>query len=138
MTSSDAKTSSDLWGAETANRYDAELAEMGTAAVLHPTLDFLADLAGSGRALEFAIGTGRVGVGLAQRGVPVAGIEYSPHMLGQLRTKMGPQELPVVEGDMATARVPGEFSLVYLVFNTIITSRPRTSRSPASAMPLGT
>ncbi len=113
-------TSSDIWGAETAMRYDAELDEMGTAAVLGPTLDFLAGLAGRGRALEFAIGTGRVGVGLARRGVPVAGIEYSPHMLAQLRVKIGPEGLPVVEGDMATATVPGEFSLVYLVFNTIM------------------
>lgn len=113
-------TSSDVWSAETAERYDAGLAEMGTDAVLEPTLEFLADLAGDGRALEFAIGTGRVGVRLVRRGIPVAGIEYSPHMLAELRAKVGPEELPAIEGDMATASVPGEFALVYLVFNTIM------------------
>lgn len=120
MTSGAEEASEDPWGAETAERYDAELEEMGTAAVLEPTLDFLTDLAGQGRALEFAIGTGRVAVGLARRGVGVAGIDYSPDMLAQLRAKMGPGDLPAVEGDMATARVEGTFSLVYLVFNTIM------------------
>jgi SAM-dependent methyltransferase len=87
--------------------------------VLGPTVDVLADLAGTGRALEFAIGTGRVGLALAARGVPVAGIELSPHMIAQLRAKPGAGAVEVVEGDMATTRVAGEFSLVYLVFNTI-------------------
>lgn len=113
-------TSSDMWGPETAERYDAGLEEMATDAVLDPTLDFLADLAGDGRAVEFAIGTGRVGVGLLRRGIPVAGIEYSPYMLAELRAKVGPDELPAIEGDMASATVPGEFSLAYLVFNTIM------------------
>ncbi|GAA1580647.1 class I SAM-dependent methyltransferase [Kribbella hippodromi] len=108
-----------LWDKDTASRYDTPGTGMFAAEVLGPTVDRLATLAGGGRALEFAIGTGRVAVPLAERGVPVAGIELSTAMLEELRTKVGPDEIPVVPGDMATARVPGEFALVYLVFNTI-------------------
>ncbi|WP_203984618.1 class I SAM-dependent methyltransferase [Sphaerisporangium rufum] len=87
--------------------------------VLDPTVDRLAELAGGGRALEFAIGTGRVAVPLAERGVPVTGIELSRPMIDQLRTKADEATIPVIAGDMATAVAPGEFTLVYLVFNTI-------------------
>jgi hypothetical protein len=76
-------------------------------------------LAGTGHALEFAIGTGRVGVPLAERGVSVTGIELSRPMIEQLRTKADEANIPVVVGDMATATAPGEYSLVYLVYNTI-------------------
>ncbi|PWI41373.1 class I SAM-dependent methyltransferase [Streptomyces sp. ICBB 8177] len=112
-------TSSELWTRATADRYDAEEKEMSSAAVLTPTLAFLAELAGKGRALEFAIGTGRVGVPLRERGVPVAGIELSEHMSAVLRRKVDEDTLPVVIGDMATTVVPGEFTLVYLLYNTI-------------------
>ncbi|MET8509477.1 class I SAM-dependent methyltransferase [Streptomyces sp. NPDC004787] len=112
-------TSSELWTRETADRYDAEEAESSTPAALGPTLDFLTELAGDGRALEFAIGTGRVGVPLRERGVPVAGIELSEHMAAVLRRKADEETLPVVIGDMATTVVPGGFALVYLVYNTI-------------------
>ncbi|MFE6773292.1 class I SAM-dependent DNA methyltransferase [Streptomyces fimicarius] len=112
-------TSSELWTRETADRYDAEEAENSSPAVLDPTLGFLAELAGEGRALEFAIGTGRVGVPLRQRGVPVTGIELSEPMAAVLRRKADEDTLPVVIGDMATTVVPGEFTLVYLVYNTI-------------------
>ena len=112
-------TSSDLWDAGTAARYDETSAGMFTAEVLDPTVDFLARLAGDGAALELAIGTGRVGVPLRARGVPVTGIELSAPMVEQLRRKVGEDELPVTVGDMATTRVPGAFSLVYLVYNTI-------------------
>ncbi len=87
--------------------------------VLGPTLDFLAALAEGGRALELAIGTGRVAVPLAGRGVPMAGIEISRPMASKLREKEGADGIDVVIGDMATARVEGSFRLVYLVFNTI-------------------
>jgi SAM-dependent methyltransferase len=87
--------------------------------VLGPTVDRLAELAGEGRALEFAIGTGRVAVPLAQRGVPVTGIELSQPMIDQLRTKVDESTIPVIVGDMATAGAPGEYTLVYLVYNTI-------------------
>ncbi|MFF0481293.1 class I SAM-dependent DNA methyltransferase [Streptomyces sp. NPDC004435] len=112
-------TSSELWDHDTAERYDAEEAALSSAAFLRPTLDFLAELAGDGRALEFAIGTGRVGVPLRERGVPVTGIELSAHMAAVLRRKADEDTLPVVMGDMATTTAPGRFTLVYLVYNTI-------------------
>ena len=108
-----------MWDEATAQTYDADLGDMGSAAVLGPTVDRLVELAEGGPALELAIGTGRVGVPLAARGVRVSGIELSEPMLAQLRTKADADRIPVVVGDMAHARVPGEFSLVYLVFNTI-------------------
>jgi SAM-dependent methyltransferase len=109
----------DIWNAEAAARYDTPGEGMFAPDVLDPAVDRLAELAGDGRALEFAIGTGRVGVPLAQRGVPVTGIELSRPMVDQLRTKLDDAALAVVVGDMATTCVPGEFTLVYLVFNTI-------------------
>ena len=109
----------DIWNAEAAARYDTPGEGMFAPDVLDPAVDRLAELAGDGRALEFAIGTGRVGVPLARRGVPVTGIELSRPMVDQLRTKLDDGALPVVVGDMATTHVPGEFTLVYLVFNTI-------------------
>ncbi|MBB4795476.1 SAM-dependent methyltransferase [Streptomyces nodosus] len=112
-------TSSELWSRATAERYDAEETEMSSAPVLGPTVAFLAELAGDGRALEFAVGTGRVGVPLRQRGVPVVGVELSEHMAAVLRRKIDEDTLPVVIGDMATTAVPGEFTLVYLLYNTI-------------------
>lgn len=112
-------TSSELWTRATADRYDSEETELSSADVLGPTLDFLAELAGDGRALEFAIGTGRVGVPLRGRGVPVVGVELSEHMSAVLRRKVDEDTLPVATGDMATTVVPGEFTLVYLVYNTI-------------------
>lgn len=87
--------------------------------VLDPTVARLAELAAGGRAIEFAIGTGRVAIPLAERGVPVTGIELSQPMIDQLRTKANEAAIPVLQGDMATTRAPGEYSLVYLVFNTI-------------------
>ncbi|GHJ33673.1 methyltransferase [Streptomyces hygroscopicus subsp. sporocinereus] len=79
----------------------------------------LAELAGGGAALEFAIGTGRVAVPLAGRGVPVTGIELSRPMLDRLRAKADEATIPVIVGDMATATAPGTYTLVYLVYNTI-------------------
>ncbi|MFE7068734.1 class I SAM-dependent DNA methyltransferase [Streptomyces sp. NPDC057620] len=108
-----------IWDAATARRYDTPGTGMFAPETLAPTVDRLADLAGDGAALEFAIGTGRVAVPLAGRGVPVTGIELSPPMVEQLRTKADEATIPVVIGDMATTTVPGEYSLVYLVFNTV-------------------
>jgi SAM-dependent methyltransferase len=87
--------------------------------VLEATVGCLAELAEGGAALEFAIGTGRVAIPLAARGVPVTGIELSADMLAVLRSKPNASDITAIEGDMATARVEGDFSLVYLVFNTI-------------------
>ena len=87
--------------------------------VLEATVDCLVELSGGGPAMEFAVGTGRVAVPLAARGVPVAGIELSTDMLAVLRSKPEASDITAVEGDMAVTFVEGEFSLVYLVFNTI-------------------
>jgi SAM-dependent methyltransferase len=87
--------------------------------VVAPVVDLLAELAGNGRVLEFAIGTGRVALPLAQRAVRVEGIELSRPMVERLRAKEGGTQIPVTIGDMSTTRVAGDFSLVYLVFNTI-------------------
>ena len=93
---------------------------MFDAEVVDPTVDFLAELAGDGRALEFAIGTGRIALPLAQRGVPVHGIDMSEAMVARLRAKPGGEDIGVTIGDFATTTVDGPFSLVYLVFNTIM------------------
>ena len=87
--------------------------------VLGPTVELLADLAGGGAALEFAIGTGRVALALAARGVPVSGIELSTYMAARLRAKDDARRISVTIGDMAKTRVDGIFRLVYLVFNAI-------------------
>jgi SAM-dependent methyltransferase len=86
---------------------------------LDPTVEFLAELANGGRVLEFAIGTGRVAVPLHRQGVDVTGIELSPHMVDQLRHKATSDEIPVAIGDMTTTCIPGSFSLVYLVWNSL-------------------
>ena len=108
-----------IWDEATARRYDTPGTGMFAPEVLGPTVDRLVELAGGRPALEFAVGTGRVAVPLAERGVPVSGIELSPPMLARLRAKADEATIPVVLGDMAAARVPGEFALVYLVYNTI-------------------
>jgi len=109
----------DHFAGEVAARYDEMVAAMGSPERLGPTIDLLAGLAGTGAALEMAIGTGRVAVPLAARGVPVSGIELSPDMVAQLRAKPGGDAIPVTIGDMATTRVEGAFRLVFLLFNTI-------------------
>jgi SAM-dependent methyltransferase len=105
--------------ADVAAHYDAAEAAMFAPEVITPTVDMLAELAGTGRALEFAIGTGRVALPLVARGIPVSGIEYSTAMIAVLAGKPGAGAIEVVQGDMATTRVAGMFRLVYLVFNTI-------------------
>jgi SAM-dependent methyltransferase len=109
----------EIWNSETAEGYDTPGTGVFSPEILAPTVSRLAELAGNGRALEFAIGTGRVAIPLMQRGVPVTGIELSPAMIAQLRKKADEATIPVVQGDMATTVVPGTYSLVYLVFNTI-------------------
>jgi SAM-dependent methyltransferase len=109
----------DIWGAEAASTYDTPGTGMFAPEVLEPAVERLTQLAEGGRALEFAIGTGRVAVPLSQRNVPVAGIEFSAAMIAELRAKVDEATIPVVLGDMASATVPGSYSLVYLVYNTI-------------------
>jgi SAM-dependent methyltransferase len=103
-----------------AARYDESSADMFDPAVVDPAVDFLAELAGEGRALELGIGTGRIALPLAQRGVPVHGIELSRAMAAKLREKPGGEDIEVTIGDFAATRVDGTFSVAYLVFNTIM------------------
>ena len=103
-----------------AARYDESSADMFDPAVVEPAVDFLAGLAGRGRALELGIGTGRIALPLAQRGVPVHGIELSKAMVARLRAKAGGEEIGVTIGDFATTTVDGTFSVAYVVFNTIM------------------
>ncbi|USQ75984.1 class I SAM-dependent DNA methyltransferase [Ornithinimicrobium cryptoxanthini] len=119
LTSLDHLPQDTLWDARAAAAYDTPGTGMFAPQVIGPTADRLAELAAGGAALEFAVGTGRVAILLAERGVPVTGIELSAPMIERLREKVDEQTLPVVHGDMATTRVGGDFSLVYLVFNTI-------------------
>ena len=102
----------DWFAGEVAARYDADCEGME----VEPVVDFLLPYAGGG-ALELAIGTGRIAVPLAARGVRVAGIDLSPDMVAELRKKTG--EIAVELGAMTTTSVDGEFSLVYIVFNSI-------------------
>lgn len=103
-----------------AARYDESSADMFDPTVVEPAVDFLVELAGKGRALELGIGTGRIALPLAQRGVPVHGIELSKAMVARLRAKPGAEAVGVTIGNMATTRVDGTFSVAYLVFNTIM------------------
>jgi SAM-dependent methyltransferase len=107
------------FGERVAARYDEVSAEMFDPAVVEPAVDVLAELAGDGRALELGIGTGRVALPLARRGVPVHGIELSKAMAARLRAKPGGDDIGVTIGDFATATVDATFSVAYLVFNTI-------------------
>jgi SAM-dependent methyltransferase len=107
------------FGEEVAERYDESSAEMFDPAVLEPAVEVLVELAGNGSALEFGIGTGRVALPLARRGVAVHGIELSKAMVARLRAKPGGDDIGVTIGDFATATVDATFSVAYLVFNTI-------------------
>jgi SAM-dependent methyltransferase len=108
-----------LFAGEIATHYDADSTDAFDPGFVARAVDFLAELAGQGRALEFAIGTGRIGLPLSQRGVPVTGIELSSDMARQLKSKLGSDAIDITIGDMTSTRVDGGFRLVYLVFNTI-------------------
>jgi SAM-dependent methyltransferase len=107
------------FGERVAARYDETSAEMFDPAVVDPAVDFLAGLARGGAALELGIGTGRIALPLARRGVRVQGIDLSEAMVARLRAKPGGEEIYVTIGDFASTRVDGTFSVAYLVFNTI-------------------
>ncbi|WP_245941108.1 class I SAM-dependent DNA methyltransferase [Thermasporomyces composti] len=110
---------SDGWFPESvAAEYDAP-GGANAPEVVTPIVDVLEDLAEGGPVLEFAVGTGRIAAPLAARGVPVSGIELSKAMAARIPDKPGGEAVKVTIGDMRTTRVPGEFSLVFLVFNTI-------------------
>ncbi len=107
------------FGEDVAARYDDSSADMFDPAVVDPTVDFLAGLAGDGAALEFGIGTGRIALPLSRRGVSVHGIDLSDAMVARLREKPGAERIGVTLGDFATTKVDGVFSLAYIVYNTI-------------------
>jgi SAM-dependent methyltransferase len=110
----------DHFGESVAERYDESAADMFDPAIVDPAVEFLADLAGRGAALELGVGTGRIALPLARRGVPVRGIDLSEAMVARLRAKPGGDEIGVAIGNFATTRVDGAFSIAYLVFNTIL------------------
>jgi SAM-dependent methyltransferase len=107
----------ETYGDRIADVYDdwyGEAAFLDTGA----SVDVLAELAGGGPVLELAIGTGRIALPLAARGVEVHGVDASERMVAKLREKPGGEEIPVTIGDFADVPVDGEYSLVYVVFNT--------------------
>ena len=110
----------DHFGEHVAEHYDEDSDEMFQPAVVDPVVDFLADLAGGGAALELGVGTGRIALPLAQRGVRVHGIDLSEAMVARLKAKPGAEDIDVTIGDFATTTVDGTFSIAYLVFNTIM------------------
>ena len=109
----------DHFGEHVAAGYDDSSTDMFEPASVDPVVDFLADLAGDGAALELGIGTGRIALPLAQRGIRVHGIDLSAAMVARLQAKPGAEQIGVTIGDFATTTVEGTFSLAYLVFNTI-------------------
>jgi SAM-dependent methyltransferase len=110
----------DYFGEPVAERYDERYDHLTDPAVVNPMVDFLADLARDGTALELGIGTGRIALPLAQRGVQVHGIDLSEAMVARLRAKRGADQIVVTIGDFATTTVEATFSVAYLVANTIM------------------
>lgn len=108
-----------LFGKRIAENYEKRWPEVVLPAVVQPIVDFLVDRAGRGPVLELAIGTGRIAVPLHQRGISVSGIDLSPDMVAELRTKPGAEDIDVTVGDMATTRLDGTFTLAYLVANSL-------------------
>jgi SAM-dependent methyltransferase len=109
-----------VWGQDIAEIYDRVYAAEAESPVVAPMVDLLVGIAPDGPALEFASGSGRIALSLSARGIPVQGIELSPHMVEQMQTKPGAEAVPVVIGDMSTVRVAGAFALVYVVANSIM------------------
>jgi SAM-dependent methyltransferase len=110
----------DRFGTAVAEHYDERYAYEAVPAVVDPIVDFLVELAGDGPALELGIGTGRIGLPLARRGVRVHGIDLSEEMVARLRAKPRAEEIEVTMGDFATTRVGATFTLAYIVANTIM------------------
>src|SRR5919198_1092695 len=109
-----------FFGERVAARFDERYAHLADPAVVDPMVDFLVERSGRGAALELGIGTGRIALPLARRGVRVRGIELSEAMVARLRAKPDAERVGVTIGDFATTRVDGTFSIAYLVANTIM------------------
>lgn len=120
--------SENYFGDAVAARYDEEYADLGAPEVVEPAVEFLADLAGGGAALELGIGTGRIALPLSARGVRVVGIDLSEPMVARLRAKPGGEGIEVTIGDFAAVRVEGVFSLAYVVFNTLMNLRTQEAQ----------
>jgi len=110
----------DHFGTHVADRFDERYAHQADPSVVGPVVDFLADLAGDGDALELGVGTGRIALPLARRGVRVHGLDLSEAMVAKLRAKPDGDRIAVTIGDFATTRVDGTFAVAYLVVNTIM------------------
>jgi SAM-dependent methyltransferase len=110
----------DYFDERIASTYEVKWPELFEPALVESTVNFLHDHAGTGRALELGIGTGRIALPLSRRGVRVHGIDLSPSMVAELRTKPGAGEIGVTLGDFATTTVEGQFSLAFLLRNTIM------------------
>jgi SAM-dependent methyltransferase len=118
----------DSFAGRVADRYDETAAEQFAPDVVEPAVELLAGLADGGAALELGIGTGRIALPLARRGVAVHGIDLSPDMVAKLRAKPGGAEIAVTIGDMASTRVEGTFSLAYVVWNSLMNLRTQASQ----------
>lgn len=116
------------FGEAVAAGYDEAADAMFASDVVDPVVDILADLAGDGRALELGIGTGRIALPLAARGVPVHGIELSKAMIDRLRAKPGGEGIGITIGDFSRITAEGTFRLAYLVFNTIMNLTSQTAQ----------
>ena len=119
------------FGKQIAERYDESSAEMFDPAAVDPVVEFLAERAHGGRILELGIGTGRIALPLAARGLEVHGIELSRAMVSRLKEKPGAAVIDVTIGDFATTRIPngeGAFSLAYIVWNTIMNLTTQTAQ----------
>jgi SAM-dependent methyltransferase len=110
----------DHFGDRVAEDYDESEAAMFAPSVIGATAEFLADLAGPGPVLELGIGTGRIAFPLSERGLDVHGVDLSPAMLAKLRAKRGAGRITLTQGDFASISLDRQFSLIYLVFNTIM------------------
>ena len=110
----------DYFGEGVAERYDTQYDTMTDDAVVGPIVDFLTALARNGAALELGIGTGRIALPLAQRGIRVHGIDLSEAMVARLQAKAGAEQIGVTIGDFAATSVDARFSIAYLVANTIM------------------
>jgi SAM-dependent methyltransferase len=119
----------DSFAGRVADRYDEDASDMFAPEVVDPAVDFLAGLADGGAALELGIGTGRIALPLARRGVEVHGIDLSADMVAKLREKPNGAAIPVTIGDFATTRVDGTFSLAYIVWNSLMNLRTQEAQA---------
>jgi SAM-dependent methyltransferase len=110
----------DYFGEDVAEHFDRRYAHLENGAIVDPMVDFIAGFADGGAALELGVGTGRIALPLAARGIQVHGIDLSEAMISRLRAKPGGDKISVTVGDIAPTSVQGVFSVAYIVANTIM------------------